>query len=648
MSKSITKNIVVPPETRDEKNSARRKFFKQSAALAAIGLAHHQSDALAASDASQATNPSLSTQPVSAAPSGTPVPGGVVNSPSANTAAHVSGSATKTAALKGYNILFVLVDQERYMGSGWPIPLPAHERLKRTGVYFENHHIASAACTSSRSVIYTGQHMPVTGMFDNAGMPYMASMDPVRTPTIGHILRSMGYFTTYKGKFHLNNDMAMANSPNHFTQLFEGLMDQYGFSDFDGMGDFIDACRGGYQYDATVTAKAITWLRTSAHKLNHQGQPWFMAVNLVNPHDVFWMNTDKPGDPVQSKQAKMAIAPAPDHKLYQSKWPEVPLPSTLNQSLTAPGRMPAHHYFQQSNEVVVGKIPNEVERWRTYQDYYFNCIRQSDGEIETLLKELDDQGLTDSTIVIFTADHGELGGSHGGMTNKGDSAYEEQNHVPLLIVHPKVQGGVRCKAVTSHLDLVPTIMGLTTLDTSLAQKYKTALKGKDFSAALTQPAAVRGDAFRPDGALYCYNLLQLHDPAFTTALYDVLMNKSIATDQRFKAIEQFPVQWNLRIGIRSVRDERYKFSRYFSFKQFNMPRTLEELIAKNDLELYDLQNDPQEVNNLALDVVKNKELILTMNQKLNALIETEIGVDDGSFLKFSNWINWTGKEVVNS
>mgnify|MGYP000066525984 CR=1 FL=1 len=141
---------------------------------------------------------------------------------------------------------------------------------------------------------------------------------------------------------------------------------------------------------------------------------------------------------------------------------------------------------------------------------------------------------------------------------------------------------------------------------------------------------------------------QVLDPAFTTALYDVLMNQSIATDQRFKAIEHFPVQWGLRIGIRSVRDERYKFSRYFSFKQFNMPRTMEELTAKNDLELYDLQNDPQEVNNLALDVVKNKELILTMNQKLNALIESEIGVDDGSFLKFSNWINWTGKEVVNS
>lgn len=624
--------------------SPRRRFLRQSAALAALGLAQRQTDGLAAGPGAASSAKASPAAP----PTGTPIPGGVENATPTPAVTTLAKSASQTQPMQGYNILFVLVDQERYMGSGWPIPLPAHERLKRTGVFFENHHIASAACTSSRSVIYTGQHMPLTGMFDNAGMPYMASMDPTRTPTIGHILRSMGYFTTYKGKFHLNNDMAMANSPNHFTQLFEGLMDQYGFSDFDGMGDFIDACRGGYQYDATVTAKAITWLRASGHKLNHQGQPWYLAVNLVNPHDVFWMNTDKPGQAVQSKNAKMAIAPAPDHKLYQAAWPGVPLPTTLNQSLTGPGRIPAHHYFQQSNDVVVGKIPDETERWKTYQDYYFNCIRQSDGEIGSLLDELDDLGLTENTIIIFTSDHGELGGSHGGMTNKGDSAYEEQNHVPLLIVHPKVKGGVSCKAVTSHLDLVPTIMSLSGRDTSLAKKFRPALKGKDFSAAVSQPGSVGMDAIRPDGALYCYNLLQLHDPAFTTALYEVLENKSIATDQRFKAIEQFPVQWNLRIGIRSVRDGRYKFSRYFSFKQFNTPQTFKELVEKNDLELYDLQNDPSETNNLALDLVKNKQLILTMNQKLNALIASEIGTDDGSFLKFSNWINWSGKEVVNS
>jgi hypothetical protein len=50
----------------------------------------------------------------------------------------------------GYNVLFILTDQEQYMGPGWPVPLPGHERLRRTGTYFENHHIAADMCSASR------------------------------------------------------------------------------------------------------------------------------------------------------------------------------------------------------------------------------------------------------------------------------------------------------------------------------------------------------------------------------------------------------------------------------------------------------------------------------------------------------------------
>jgi len=87
----------------------------------------------------------------------------------------------------GYNILFILTDQERYMGPGWPLPLPGHERLKRDGIYFENHHISADMCSASRAVIYTGLHMPHNGIFDNAGVPYMQSLDPT-LPTIGKAL----------------------------------------------------------------------------------------------------------------------------------------------------------------------------------------------------------------------------------------------------------------------------------------------------------------------------------------------------------------------------------------------------------------------------------------------------------------------------
>ena len=63
---------------------------------------------------------------------------------------------------------------------------------------------------------------------------------------------------------------------------------------------------------------------------------------------------------------------------------------------------------------------------------------------------------------------------------------------------------------------------------------------------------------------------------------------------------------------------------------------MEELLAKNDLELFDLQNDPSEMNNLAMDPQKNGGLIMAMNKVMNERIAQEVGIDDGSFLPIRN------------
>jgi arylsulfatase len=87
-----------------------------------------------------------------------------------------------------------------------------------------------------------------------------------------------------------------------------------------------------------------------------------------------------------------------------------------------------------------------------------------------------------------------------------------------------------------------------------------------------------------------------------------------------------------RGALRSSFDGRYVFTRYFSPKQHNKPVTLEELYRFNDVELFDTKSDPDEMTNLAQDRAKSGDLVLALNERLNRLIEREVGDDRGQML----------------
>jgi arylsulfatase A-like enzyme len=110
-----------------------------------------------------------------------------------------------------------------------------------------------------------------------------------------------------------------------------------------------------------------------------------------------------------------------------------------------------------------------------------------------------------NTIIVFTADHGELGGNHQ-MRGKGNCTYRQQNHLPLMIVHPAYPGSKICQAITSQIDLAPTLLALTGADPAALQQAGTGLKGRSFSHLLKTPDQVALDAVRP-AALFNYNML---------------------------------------------------------------------------------------------------------------------------------------------
>ena len=102
-----------------------------------------------------------------------------------------------------------------------------------------------------------------------------------------------------------------------------------------------------------------------------------------------------------------------------------------------------------------------------------------------------------------------------------------------------------------------------------------------------------------------------------------------------------------RGAIRSVFDGRYQFTRYFSPKQHNRPTSIEELFELNDVELFDRQADPHELDNLALDRQKNADLLMAMNAKLNTLIDEEVGEDVGQMLPGGVDGGWVATPAVH-
>ena len=340
-----------------------------------------------------------------------------------------------------------------------------------------------------------------------------------------------------------------------------------------------------------------------------------------------YVNSDAPGEVVQGKHAAYPIDRPPDNEIYVAEW-DVPLPATRHQLLNAPDRPRAHYEYQATQDILLGQWPDEDRRWRVLQNYYFNCIRDCDRHLVRLLEELKANALDGSTIVVFTADHGELGGAHQ-MRGKGANAYREQQHLPLMILHPAYPGGGSTKAISSQLDLAPTLLRLTGRPAEDVNRAGAGLKGRDLSKVLSAPEEAPINAVRP-AALYNYNMFSYLDAKWFAPLIRIVVSDEPLVEKAARLVMQQP-DFNNRGAIRSIFDGRYRFSRYFSPLRFNRPTTYEALVADNDLEAYDLQEDPQEIHNLAQDS-RAKDLIMALNASLNTRIDEEVGVDDGKFL----------------
>jgi arylsulfatase len=230
-----------------------------------------------------------------------------------------------------------------------------------------------------------------------------------------------------------------------------------------------------------------------------------------------------------------------------------------------------------------------------------------------------------------------MAGGHG-LRGKGPFAYQESIHLPFYVVHPDVKGGQETRALTGHIDVVPTLLSMAGVaSTRAAEIAKRKLPGKDFSSILNNPGAAGLQAVR-DAVLFTYSGLVTNDGD----LFRVIGQAKAAGVKPAVALAKQGYKPNMkkRGTLRTVFDGRYKFTRYFSPLDHNRPTTIDELYKWNDVELFDLSTDPEEMVNLGTDSAKNRDLILSMNAKLDALIKAEFGVDNGRELPDIPRVTW--------
>ncbi len=389
------------------------------------------------------------------------------------------------------DVVLLLTDQQRFdaMGlAGSPgFETPAIDALAREGVWFSHAFVATPQCSPTRASLLTGRYPHRTGVMGNVAegqlVPKgMSAPLEASIPSLGTIFRSAGYQTAYFGKWHLGGD------PN-----------RHGFE-----------VRETRPQHEDLTQRVLEFL--TQRKDQRERRPLLLVVSWINPHEIYGIEDRHDfGDLTR-----------------------VVLPESRADDLT--GKPRPQRVYRDEDQGRPFRRAND-ETWRQYARLYQRLTRQVDAEIGNVIARLRSEN--PATLIIFSSDHGDLGGAHG-LPFKGPAMYEELVRVPLIVSWPpRIKPNV-VDALVSSIDVLPTLCDLS---------------------GIAIPNGMDGCSLRP--------LLEATDPA-KVAWRDAIF------------VEYFGKQaW--RVPIRMIRTRTWKYVRYLHDGE----------------ELYDLERDPHEVVNLA-------------------------------------------------
>ena len=354
--------------------------------------------------------------------------------------------------------------------------LPNQQWLKDNGLSFTNACTNTAMCTAARATFFTSkfpaQHEVGLVLSDikNPILDAQAQLSP-DLPNLATVLKGQGYDVSFIGKAHLSKTFTR----NDGEIVYQDLK-AYGFDDWQapdaGQDMEIQNAGGGYaDHDGAYTQQAVDWITNRA--ASGSTKPFCLVVSLINPHDVL-------SYPKTYKDFG-----------YDDSWLQgdiKDLPPTVNEILRE-----NYKPFVQTQWSILQSIaqPMKTDQEKLeYLNFYGNLLKDVDGKMGQILGALgktdnpdDYSELLKDTLIVSTADHGEMGLSHGGLVQKMEVAYDEALKVPMVWSNPEYfKGAQTTDALVSHVDFLPTLANFLGFDSSYIKSQD--LRGVDYSKIL--------------------------------------------------------------------------------------------------------------------------------------------------------------------
>lgn len=347
------------------------------------------------------------------------------------------------------NVLFVCTDQERYdlTGPGGPeVETPAADRLAREGMRCDRAYTPTAICSPARVSLLTGLYPHNHGVLSNPTRRHIPTGLPDDAPTFAHRLSAAGYETSYAGKWHVEGitpeaagfdcltGWAHSRDQTLDTDDYREFAREHGVDPDEVTVDYDDAPGTAGITDlppeATQTAYIVERTIERLERYAESGEPFCHRLDFPGPHTPY-------------------VVPQSYADRYDPDDVD-PWPSFAETFDGKPG-IHEHHAEYYDCEGL------EWDDWAPTVARYFAFETLIEDQFERVLDALDEFGLTENTVVIRTADHGDFVGAHR-QWGKGPMMYEDIYHVPLFVRWPGVvEPGRRADSFVELQDLMPTL-----------------------------------------------------------------------------------------------------------------------------------------------------------------------------------------------